>query len=66
MAIKGGGQLSPSVMVFSMKGSFHLELLVAAGETLCPFKRTMVESSGCTIVAPSGTGRERAGVGVPA
>ena len=54
MAINGvGGQLS-SMMVFFMYGSFHLELLEAAGDTLCPFKRTMLEncgSSSSTVVA---------------
>ena len=35
-------------MVFLMNGIFHLQLLVAAGDTLCPLINTMEETVGCT------------------
>ena len=44
IAMNGGG-LSHSVNIFWMYGSFHLEVLVAVGDTLCPFRRTMDDSS---------------------
>ena len=35
-------------MVVSMKGIFHRQLLLAAGDTLCPLISTMEETAGCT------------------
>ena len=43
MAMKGGG-FTPSTKVFWIKGSFHRAVLEAAGDTLCPFKRTKDDS----------------------
>ena len=39
MATKEGEQPLPRMMLWSMKGIFHLLVLVAAGEILCPFSR---------------------------
>ena len=52
MAMKGGG-FTPSTKVFWIKGSFHRAVLEAAGDTLCPFKRTKDDSfvSGPSIVS---------------
>ena len=35
-------------IVFWMNGIFHLQLLLAAGDTLCPLISTMEETAGCT------------------
>jgi hypothetical protein len=49
IAMKGTGYvLLVSLRIFSeMCRSFHFELLVAEGETDCPFNRNSFDSSGC-------------------
>ena len=46
--MKGGGEQLLYTTMRLMKGIFHRQLLVAAGDTLCPFIRTTKENVGFT------------------
>jgi hypothetical protein len=62
MATNGGEQPLPLMMLWSMKGIFHLLVLVAAGEMLCPFSRKKLDTetvscevASCEVASFAGT-----------
>ena len=52
--MKGGGLQLLLMMVSWIKGIFHRAVLVAAGDTLCPFSKTIEEKAGCKAAGESG------------